>query len=79
LLENASVGTVAGHAAPCKITAVVRKSLEQHCYVQVMRFVDLREYNCSLTSAAVKFVDFHALMRALQGAASSDPDAYLKI
>jgi hypothetical protein len=53
LLERASVGTVARRAAPCKITAIVRKSLEQHCYVQVMRFVDLKEYNYILTSAAV--------------------------
>jgi hypothetical protein len=43
LLENASVGTAARRAAPCKISAVVRKSLEQHCYVQVMRFIDLKE------------------------------------
>ena len=78
LLENASVGTVARRAAPCKITAIVRKSLEQHCYVQVMRFVDLKEYNYILTNAAVKFGDFHALMQALQGVASSDPDSYLK-
>jgi hypothetical protein len=43
-----------------------------------MRFVDLKEYNCILTNAAVKFGDFHALMQALQGVASSDPDSYLK-
>jgi hypothetical protein len=49
------VGTVASRAAPCKISAVVRKRLEQHCYVQVMRFIDLKEYNYILTSAAVKF------------------------
>ena len=55
LLESASVGTVARRAAPCKISAIVRKSLEQHCYVQVMRFIDLKEYNYILTSAAVKF------------------------
>jgi hypothetical protein len=58
LLEKASVGTVARRAAPCKITASVRKSLEQHCYVQVVRFVDLKEYNYILTSAAVKFGAF---------------------
>jgi hypothetical protein len=54
------------------------QSLEQHCYVQleVMRFVDLKEYNYILTSAAVKFGDFHALMQAFQGVASSDPDAH---
>jgi hypothetical protein len=79
LLENASVGTAARRAAPCKISAIVRKSLEQHCYVQVMRFVDLKEYNYILTSAAVKFGNFHALMQALQGVASSDPDVYLRI
>ena len=44
-----------------------------------MRFIDLKEYNYILTSAAVKFGDFHALMQALQGVASSDPDSYLKI
>jgi hypothetical protein len=79
LLENASVGTVARRAAPCKISPAVRKSLEQHCYVQVMRFVSLQEYNYILTSASVKFGDFHALMQALKGVASSDPDSHLKI
>ena len=58
---------------------MVRKSLEQHRYVQVMRFVDLKEHNYILANAAVKFGDFHALMQALQGVASSDPDAYLTI
>ena len=43
-----------------------------------MRFVDLKAYNYILTNAAVKFGDFHALMQALQGVASSDPDSYLK-
>jgi hypothetical protein len=55
LLGNASVGTAARRAAPCKISAIVRKSLEQHCYVQVMRFIDLKGYNYILTNAAVKF------------------------
>jgi hypothetical protein len=32
-----------------------------------------------LTNAGVKFGDFHALMPALYGSATSDPDAYLKI
>jgi hypothetical protein len=54
LLENASVGTgVARRAAPYKFSAIVRKSLEQHCYVQVMRFIDIKEYNYILTNAAV--------------------------
>jgi hypothetical protein len=66
LLESASVGTAARRAASCKISAIVRKSLEQHCYVQVMRFVDLKEYNYILTSAAVKFGDFHAVMQAFR-------------
>jgi hypothetical protein len=48
-------------------------------YVQVMRFVDLKEYNYILTSAAVKFGDFHALMQALQGVESSDPDSHLEV
>jgi hypothetical protein len=73
LLENASVGTAARRAAPCKITAVVRRSLEQHCYVQVMRFVDLKEYNYVLTSAAVRFGDPHALMQPRIGRMSPPP------
>jgi hypothetical protein len=44
-----------------------------------MRFVDLKECNCILTNAAVKFGDFHELMQALQGVASSDPGAYLTV
>jgi hypothetical protein len=82
LLENASVGTrvpLQGMQHHARSPQLFAKVWNEHCYVQVMRFIDLKEYNYILTSAAVKFGDFHALMQALQGAASSDPDAYLKI
>jgi hypothetical protein len=78
LLLDATPGTVATRPAPSRVSSTVRKTLEKHCYINTMKFVDLAKYGYILTNNKVAFGDFHALMSALYGKAASDPDAYMK-
>ena len=58
LLRNAPVGSIACRPAPCKIAPEVRRTLEQHCYIQIVQHVDLAKYNYILTNNRVAFGDF---------------------
>ena len=77
-LLRAKIGDTAFRERPCTVSREVHKKLEKHCYLHVLKYVDLKKYDYILTNEGVQFGDFHALMNALMGKAKRNPDGYLE-